>query len=134
MGETEHAGRSTNLPAGITMSWPWVGYAGFGGQDWSTAYVERGEIYDFVREHGITGFTTLAGDRPAASALRNALVCWSISTGTWRGNQAMARRLKKFKLDTEPCVQDMFPFCHDCAKFASDTARNHRPESDVFRI
>jgi alkaline phosphatase D len=52
-----------NLPSGITEPWPWAGYAGFGGQDWSTAYVERGEIYDFVREHGITGFTTVAGDR-----------------------------------------------------------------------
>lgn len=52
-----------NLPAAISKSWPWAGYAGFGIQDWSTAYVERGEIYDFVREHGITGFTTVAGDR-----------------------------------------------------------------------
>jgi alkaline phosphatase D len=25
--------------------------------------VERGEIYDFVRDHGITGFATVAGDR-----------------------------------------------------------------------
>jgi alkaline phosphatase D len=52
-----------NLPPGITKSWPWGGYAAFAGQDWSTAYVERGEIYDFVRQHGITGFTTVAGDR-----------------------------------------------------------------------
>jgi alkaline phosphatase D len=52
-----------NLPAGITKAWPWAGYAGFAVQDWSTAYVERGEIYDFVREHRITGFTTVAGDR-----------------------------------------------------------------------
>ena len=52
-----------NLPAGITKPWPWVGYAGFPLQDWSTVYTERGEIYDFVREQGITGFTTVAGDR-----------------------------------------------------------------------
>jgi alkaline phosphatase D len=52
-----------NLPARITKSWPWRGYAVFPLQDWSTAYVERGEIYDFVREHGITGFATVAGDR-----------------------------------------------------------------------
>jgi alkaline phosphatase D len=52
-----------NLPAGITTSWPWSGYAVFPFQDWSTAYVERGEIYDFVREHSITGFVTVAGDR-----------------------------------------------------------------------
>jgi alkaline phosphatase D len=52
-----------NLPAGIAKPWPWAGYAGFEMQDWSTAYTERAEIYDFVREHGVTGFTTVAGDR-----------------------------------------------------------------------
>jgi alkaline phosphatase D len=52
-----------NLPAGVTKPWPGTGYAGFGGGDHSTAYVERGEIYDFVRTHGITGFATVAGDR-----------------------------------------------------------------------
>ena len=52
-----------NLPKGITKPWPWPGYAGFTIQDWSTAYVEKGEIYDFVSEHGITGFVTVAGDR-----------------------------------------------------------------------
>jgi len=56
-----------NLPSGITAAWPGAGYAGFaasyGTGDHSTAYVERGEIYDFVRENGITGFATIAGDR-----------------------------------------------------------------------
>jgi alkaline phosphatase D len=52
-----------NLPAGMTKPWPWSGYAGCPIQDWSTVYFERGEIYDFVREHGITGFATVAGDR-----------------------------------------------------------------------
>jgi alkaline phosphatase D len=52
-----------NLPQGLTRRWPWLGYAGFGGGDHSTAYVERGEIYDFVLENGITGFATIAGDR-----------------------------------------------------------------------
>jgi alkaline phosphatase D len=52
-----------NLPKGVTRSWPWDGYAGFGGGDHSTAYVERCEIYDFVLQHGITGFATVAGDR-----------------------------------------------------------------------
>jgi alkaline phosphatase D len=56
-----------NLPAGTTVAWPGAGYAGFeagfGAGDHSTAYVERGEIYDFVRDHGITGFATVAGDR-----------------------------------------------------------------------
>jgi alkaline phosphatase D len=52
-----------NLPSGIARPWPGAGYAGFGGGDHSTAYVERGEIYDFVRRHGVTGFATVAGDR-----------------------------------------------------------------------
>jgi len=52
-----------NLPAGIASPWPWSGYAGFPMADWSTAYRERAEIYDFIRQHGITGFTTVAGDR-----------------------------------------------------------------------
>jgi alkaline phosphatase D len=56
-----------NLPPGRTKQWPGAGYAGFdastGAGDHSTAYVERGEIYDFVRDNGITGFATVAGDR-----------------------------------------------------------------------
>ena len=56
-----------NLPAGVTKIWPGAGYAGFdastGAGDHSTAYIERGEIYDLVRDHGITGFATIAGDR-----------------------------------------------------------------------
>jgi alkaline phosphatase D len=56
-----------NLPPGSSMPWPGEGYAGFdasyGAGDHSTAYVERGEIYDFVRDNGITGFTTVSGDR-----------------------------------------------------------------------
>jgi len=52
-----------NLPAGLTKPWPGAGYAGFGGGDHGSAYVERAEIYDFVRQHGITGFATVAGDR-----------------------------------------------------------------------
>jgi alkaline phosphatase D len=52
-----------NLPPGLTKGWPGSGYAGFGGGDFSTAYVERAEIYDFVRNHGITGFVTVSGDR-----------------------------------------------------------------------
>ena len=47
----------------LTKPWPGAGYAGFGGGDYSTAYVERAEIYDLVRDAGITGFATVAGDR-----------------------------------------------------------------------
>jgi alkaline phosphatase D len=52
-----------NLPEGIAKPWPSPGYAGFGGGDWGSAYVERAEIYDFVQAHQISGFATIAGDR-----------------------------------------------------------------------
>ena len=53
-----------NLAAGIVKPWPGAGYANFGGGgEPSTAYRERGEIYDFVREQRISGFVTVAGDR-----------------------------------------------------------------------
>jgi alkaline phosphatase D len=52
-----------NLPPGLTTPWPSTSYAGCAMQDWSNAYVERGEIYDVVRAEGITGFVTVAGDR-----------------------------------------------------------------------
>ena len=52
-----------NLPPHLTKPWPGAAYAGFANGDHSNAYVERGEIYDFVSEHGITGFATIAGDR-----------------------------------------------------------------------
>jgi alkaline phosphatase D len=52
-----------NLPKGLTTPWPGAGYAGLMFGDHSTAYVERAEIYSFVRGEGITGFATVAGDR-----------------------------------------------------------------------
>jgi alkaline phosphatase D len=52
-----------NLPSGVGKPWPDAGYAGCPLQDWGTAYVERGEIYDAVQSNGITGFVTVAGDR-----------------------------------------------------------------------
>jgi alkaline phosphatase D len=52
-----------NLPAGVIKPWPGAGYASFGGGDHSGAFVERAEIYDYVRDHKITGFATVAGDR-----------------------------------------------------------------------
>jgi len=52
-----------NLPAGLTKPWPGAAYAGCASGDHSTALMERAEIYDFVKEHGITGFATVAGDR-----------------------------------------------------------------------
>jgi alkaline phosphatase D len=52
-----------NLPAGLTKPWPGAGYAGFGGGDPSTAYVERAEIYDVVARERIAGFACVSGDR-----------------------------------------------------------------------
>ncbi len=52
-----------NLPSGLTMPWPGAAYAGSASGDHSTALAERGEIYDFVQNHGITCFATVAGDR-----------------------------------------------------------------------
>jgi alkaline phosphatase D len=51
-----------NLPPDAPK-WPGGGYAQFGGADWSTQPTERGEIFDAIREAGITGLTILAGDR-----------------------------------------------------------------------
>jgi alkaline phosphatase D len=52
-----------NLPEGLTTPWPGAGFAAFAAGDHSNAYVERAEIYDFIRDQGITGFATVAGDR-----------------------------------------------------------------------
>ncbi|MEO8454165.1 MAG: alkaline phosphatase D family protein [Sphingomicrobium sp.] len=52
-----------NLPAGVTKQ-PWPsGYANLGGGDHGSAYVERKEIYDLVRDAKITGFAIVSGDR-----------------------------------------------------------------------
>lgn len=50
------------MPLG-SPPWGGAGYASFGGNDWSAFIVERGEIYDSIRDAGITGFTIVAGDR-----------------------------------------------------------------------
>jgi alkaline phosphatase D len=52
-----------HLPPGLAPPWPGQGYAGYARTDHSTTYAERGQIYDFVAERGITGFVTLSGDR-----------------------------------------------------------------------
>ena len=51
-----------NLPPGLAKRWT-GGYAAFANGDHSNAYLERAEIYDFVRDRGIDGFVTVAGDR-----------------------------------------------------------------------
>lgn len=62
MGTLDFRADPQNLPAGLT-TWPGAGYAGSNSADHSTAYLERAEIYSFVRGEGITGFATVAGDR-----------------------------------------------------------------------
>lgn len=53
-----------NLPPGMTKEvWPGAGYADGGGGDWSGCITERAEVYDFVRDHKISGFATVSGDR-----------------------------------------------------------------------
>jgi alkaline phosphatase D len=52
-----------NLPAGTGARWPGKGYASLGGADYGTAYTERAQIYDAVRDRQITGFVTVSGDR-----------------------------------------------------------------------
>src|SRR4029079_1687999 len=47
--------------AGLTVPWP-AGVAVMGGGDYRNAYVERGEIYDLVRDAKITGFAIVSGD------------------------------------------------------------------------
>jgi alkaline phosphatase D len=62
LGTLDFRADPQNLPPGLAKPWP-GGYASFGGGDHSTAYVERAEIYDAIRDAGITGFATVAGDR-----------------------------------------------------------------------
>ena len=63
LGTLDFRADPQNLPPNLTKPWPGAGYAGFGGGDHSAAYVERAEIYNLVRDAGITGFATVAGDR-----------------------------------------------------------------------
>ena len=61
--------RSTRAPIRRTCrrtdqaAWPAAASRILGGGDYGTAYVERGEIYDLVRDAKITGFAIVSGDR-----------------------------------------------------------------------
>jgi alkaline phosphatase D len=64
LGALDKRADPQNLPAGLTKeSWPPDSYASFGGGDYGTAYAERAEIYDLVRDAKITGFAIVSGDR-----------------------------------------------------------------------
>jgi alkaline phosphatase D len=59
----DHRADPQNLPAGLTKeSWPPNAFASLGGGDYGTAYAERAEIYDLVRDAKITGFAIVSGD------------------------------------------------------------------------
>ena len=63
LGTLDYRVDPQNLPAGPQRSWPGAGYASFGGGDFGAAFTERAELYDAVRDAGITGFLTVSGDR-----------------------------------------------------------------------
>jgi alkaline phosphatase D len=53
-----------NLPPGLTKeAWPQNTFACLSGGDYGTAYAERAEIYNLVRDAKITGFAIVSGDR-----------------------------------------------------------------------
>ena len=62
LGVLENRADPQNLPEGLTDPWPGAGYAN-AAVDYSGAFTERGEIYDLVRDAGITGFAVVSGDR-----------------------------------------------------------------------
>jgi alkaline phosphatase D len=63
-GALDYRADPHNLPAGLTKeSWPANSYASVGGGDYGTAYVERTDLYNLVRDAKITGFAIVSGDR-----------------------------------------------------------------------
>jgi len=64
LGAMESRADPQNLPAGLTKeTWPPNLFATIGGGDYSTAWAERAEIYQLVRDAKITGFAVVSGDR-----------------------------------------------------------------------
>jgi alkaline phosphatase D len=51
-----------HLPAALG-TWPGAGFAVMATSDWGGTYRERAEIFDAVRDAGITGFAIVSGDR-----------------------------------------------------------------------
>src|ERR1041384_1293282 len=60
-----------NLPAEMTKQpWPSDTYAQIGSTDYGSAYFERKEIYDLVRDAKITGFAIVSGDQIGRASCR----------------------------------------------------------------
>jgi alkaline phosphatase D len=62
-GTLEQRADPENLPAGLTkQKWPAGRFANVQGGGYDSAWVERSEIYDLVRDAKITGFAIVSGD------------------------------------------------------------------------
>lgn len=62
LGVMEARADPQNLPDGLTDRWPGAGFSNTC-VDYGGAFTERGEIYDSIRDAGITGFAVVSGDR-----------------------------------------------------------------------
>jgi alkaline phosphatase D len=64
LGTLEWRADPEHLPPGLTKAaWPAGTFANLGGRDHGATWTERAEIYDLVRDAGITGFAVVSGDR-----------------------------------------------------------------------
>jgi alkaline phosphatase D len=64
MGALDSRADPQNLPAGLTKEpWPPHTYAALSAYDYGSAWAERAEIYQLVRDAHITGFAIVSGDR-----------------------------------------------------------------------
>jgi alkaline phosphatase D len=64
LGALDRRADPQNLPAGLTKQvWPPNTFASLGGGDYGTAWAERAEIYQLVRDAKVTGFAIVSGDR-----------------------------------------------------------------------
>jgi len=63
LGTPDQRVDAQNLPAAVGKYPEGAGYATIDLHDWGAMYHERAEIFDAVRDAGITGFAIVAGDR-----------------------------------------------------------------------
>lgn len=64
LGALDSRADPQNLPAGLTKEpWPPHTFAALSGYDYGSAWAERAEIYQLVRDANITGFAIVSGDR-----------------------------------------------------------------------
>jgi alkaline phosphatase D len=64
LGTLEWRADPEHLPPGLTKEpWPAGSFANLGARDHGSAWAERAEIYDLIRDAKITGFAVISGDR-----------------------------------------------------------------------